>query len=222
MDGRIKRFLWVGMILFFACSNLGCVGVGAHLLYWMQGTRIDAEYEGLEGKRIAVVCISDAAPYGPDVSTQMLGKFVRRKIAREIKKVDVVSHSEIESWTDTNNWDQIDYMEIGKGVNADIVIAIELSGYALQQGSALYRGNTKYSIQVYDLKRESDPRIPVFGKGPVEFSFPKDHPIPVTSSLSSTKFEQMFLNELGLQISNCFCGYEMPENIARDAASNRH
>lgn len=222
MDGRLYRYLWVAMILFFSGSSMGCIGVGAHLLYWMQGNRIDPEYEGLEGKRVAVVVMSDAAPYGPDVSTQILAQTVRRQLATQIKKIDLVSRNEIETWTDTNNWDQIDYMEIGKGVNADLVIAIELAGYNIQQSAALYRGSTRYSVQVYDLKNANDPRIPVFGKGPIEYSFPKDHPIPATSGLSTSKFEQMFMSELGDRISHVFCGYEMPENIARSAATNNH
>ena len=210
------------MVLFFTVSSFGCVGVGAHLMYWMQGSRVDPEYAGLEEKRVAVVCMTDAAPYGPDNSMRILGKQVRRRLASEIKKIELVSSSELNRWTDSNNWDQIDYLEIGKGVNADVVIAIELSGYTLQQGSALYRGATNYSVQVYDLGSEKNARTPVYGKGPVEFSFPKDHPIPVSSSLSSTRFEQMFLTELGDTISNYFCGYERPDSIAKDAASNRH
>ena len=94
------------MVLFFTCSSLGCIGVGAHLLYWMKGTRIDPEYEGLEGKRVAIVVMSDSAPYGPDVTTQILSKRIRRELVTNIKKIELVSRSEIESWTDTNNWDQ--------------------------------------------------------------------------------------------------------------------
>lgn len=222
MDGRLRRSLWIVMILFFTCSSFGCIGVGAHLLYWMKGTRIDPEFEGLEGKRVAVVCMSDSAPYGPDMSVKVLSKAFRNKLARGVKKIELVSSSEIDGWTDTNNWDQIDYLEIGKGVNADVVIAIELSGFSLQQGSALYRGSTNYSVLVYDLTGERSSKSPVFARGPVEFSFPKDHPIPVTSSLSSSRFEKMFVTELAEKISHIFCGFEMPDNIARDAATNRH
>lgn len=221
MDGRIYRSLWVFMILFFVCSSMGCIGVGAHLLYWMKGTRVDPEFEGLEGKRIAVVVMSDSAPYGPDITTQILAKRIRQKIANEVKKVQMIPRSEIESWTDTNDWDQIDYMEIGKGVNADVVIAVELSGYALQQSSALFRGSTRYSVQVYDMTGDKNHRVPVWGKGPVEYSFPKDHPIPASSGLTATRFEQMFMTDLGEKISHYFCGYEMPDSIARDAATSR-
>ncbi|MEC9094671.1 MAG: hypothetical protein VX438_18320 [Planctomycetota bacterium] len=222
MDGRLQRSLWMVMILFFACSSFGCIGVGAHLIYWMKGTRVEPEYTGLAGKRVAVICMSDAAPYGPDLSTQILTKHVQQKLIREIKKIELVSKSEIEGWKDTNNWDQIDYLEIGKGVQADVVIAIELSGYSLQQGTALYRGSTSYSVQVYDLNREQNAKIPVFGKGPVEFSFPENHPIPISASLSTNRFEQMFMTELGEQISHYFCGFEMPDRIASDASSSQH
>lgn len=222
MEGRLRRTLWIVMILFFSCSGFGCVGVGAHLMYWLKGTRVEAEYKGLEGKRVAVICMSDAAPYGPDVSTQILSRQIRRKLARSIKKIKLVSRSEIESWTDTNNWDQIDYLEIGRGLDADVVIAVELSGYSLEEGAGLFKGSTTFSVQVFDLNQSSSPREPVYTKGPVDYSFPGNHPIPATQGMSTAKFEQMFMIELGEKISQLFCGYDMPDSIARDAASNRH
>ena len=63
----------VGFVKFLACSftivmlvtTVGCMGGLAQLLYVIKGHKIPAEFNGLEGKRVAVVCISDASAYGP-------------------------------------------------------------------------------------------------------------------------------------------------------------
>lgn len=218
MDGRVKRSLWSAMILFFIVFNFGCIGVTSHLMYWVKGSRVDPEYTGMTGKRVAVICVSDASQYGPDLTTQQLTKRVRRRLLQEVKRIELISNNEIDNWIDNHDWDQIDYIEIGKGVEADVVLAIELEGYLVQNNAGLLRGNTNFSVQVYDLKKETGPiSSPVFGKGPIEYAFPKGHPISSTD-LSQRKFEQMFMAELGEKIANFFCGYEAPDIIARDAA----
>jgi len=46
----------------------GC-GAMAQLMYVLKGHNVPAEFQGLEGKKIAVVCVSDASAYGPDPLT---------------------------------------------------------------------------------------------------------------------------------------------------------
>ena len=222
MEGRFMRTLWTTLVLLFACSSFGCVGVTSHLMFWLQGVRVDPEFRGLNDKRVALICMSDAAPYGPDLATQMLTKRISKKLIGEIKRINLISRNEIENWIDNHDWDQIDYLEIGKGVNADIVIAVELENYSLQEGSSLYRGTTNYSVHVYDLSESNNRQTsPVYEKGAVEYAFPKDHPIS-SIGVSQRKFEEMFINELGQQVGNYFTGYEMPDNIAREGSQSRH
>lgn len=218
IDGdRLRRMTWTVMILFFVVFNFGCIGVSSHIMYWMKGNRVDPEFSGLEGKRVAVVVVSNAAPYGPDVATKLLTKKVRSRLSSEVKKIDLVSRGDLENWIDNHDWDQLDYLEIGKGVNADVVLAIELDGYMIQNRSSMFRGNTNFSIQVYDLnKTEGSAAAPVYGKGPIEYAYPRDNPLP-SMSLSQNVFEKQFIDELGEQISNYFCGYEAPDRIAREA-----
>lgn len=218
---RFQRITWTAMILCFVVFNFGCIGVTSHFMYWIKGNRVDPEFDGLEGKRVAVVVVSNATPYGPDVATKLLTQKIRMRLSNEVKKIDLVSRGDLENWIDNHDWDQLDYLEIGKGVNADVVLAVELDGYMIQNRSSMFRGNTNFSIQVYDLNKESGSiATPVYGKGPIEYAYPRDNPVP-SMSLSQNVFEKQFISELGEQISNYFCGYEAPDQIAREAGRIR-
>ncbi len=82
-----------------------------------------------------------------------------------------------------------DYFEIGKGVKADKLLAIELAGMKIKDGSTLYRGQCDISVSVYDINDEGSV---VYRKQFPEFSFPKMGG-PTTSDTTDAKFRNMFL-----------------------------
>ena len=79
---RIKWMLvaTIGMMLI---PSLGCIGATAQLLYMIRGVKVDAEFDELKGKRVAVVCVSDASQYGPDRASEALARFVESTLKRE-------------------------------------------------------------------------------------------------------------------------------------------
>ena len=56
----------------FLIGSTGCIGAMAQLLYVIKGHKSPADFAGLEGKRVAVVVVSDASAYGPDTLTLSL------------------------------------------------------------------------------------------------------------------------------------------------------
>ena len=47
----------------------GCVGALSQLIYTIRGHDEEPAFPGLNDKRVAVVCVSDASAYGPDTLT---------------------------------------------------------------------------------------------------------------------------------------------------------
>ena len=103
----------------------GCIGISAHLLYFIKGgQKIDAEYKGLNGKRVAVVCVSENASYGPNSISSVMERSVAALLRERVQKIEVIHPEEVADWIDTNDWNQMDYRDIGRGVAADKVLAI--------------------------------------------------------------------------------------------------
>lgn len=128
-------------------TNAGCVGLTAQLLYVIKGDpQIPADFTGLEGKRVAVVCVaSNTSNYDPYAASTQLAYTVGSLLSKKIKNVTVIRPDQINNWIDNNNWNQIDFREVGKGVKADMVVGIDLEGFRLHEGATLYQGKASAS-----------------------------------------------------------------------------
>ena len=109
-----------------------------------------------KGKRVAVVC-------HPLVQLQYRNAGVAKDIAKQVSKklkehdstIQLVSRKDIDDWADKN--DNTDYVAIGKGVKADMVVGIDLESFSDLEGATLYRGQAICKIAVYDVKVGHDP-----------------------------------------------------------------
>ncbi len=192
----------------------GCIGAMSQLMYVIKGHNIPAAYDGLAGKRVAVFCVSDASAYGPDRLTFTVSKAVSMKLARGVKKIDVVPQAQIENWMDENAWDELKFSSLGKGVGADAVVVIEIPSYSIHEGPTIYKGRAEVTVTVYDLNAPEGSQV-AFIYGPREFSFPK-HGHPSIQS-NDRQFESLFLARLTQDISNQFVKHDKLESFADDA-----
>ena len=112
-------------------------------------------------------------------------------------------------WLDENAW--VDYSTLGKSVDADLVVGIDLNHFSLHEGSTLYRGRTTVHMQVHDIKDE----LIVFDKRMEDFTFPADSAIP-TSDQSEQQFRGLFLRILASRLSRCFHAYESRAHFAEE------
>jgi hypothetical protein len=217
MDGKLQRRLMLFLLLLVSggvvVSQTGCIGLAAHVIYAIRGNKVKAEYSGLEKKRVAVICVSSASTYGPDNAAERIANAVRMTLAQQNLKIDFVRQNEINDWLD-GNWEDIDYVEIGKAVKADRVVAIDMESYSLYEGTTLFKGRSGFTVSVFDMEQGGQQ---VFGKGPREFEYPKSTVVPATST-SERQFEQYFVMEMGAEVARYFYDYDFPETIARDAA----
>ena len=120
-------------ICLFAClltggllMQTGCVGALSQLIYTIRGHDEEPAFPGLNDKRVAVVCVSDASAYGPDTLTYTVAQAVGIQLANGLDDGSrIVAPSKIEEWIDDNGWNETEYVELGRGVEADMVVAVK-------------------------------------------------------------------------------------------------
>ncbi|MCH2180365.1 MAG: hypothetical protein MK108_00025 [Mariniblastus sp.] len=212
-NGSWVKFFVCGLTIVSLISSVGCMGGLAQLLYVMKGHKIPAEYSDLEGKRVAVVCISDASAYGPDTLTDTISKLVGMKLQNGVKGIKIIPAKTIEDWADRNTWDETDFYAIGQGVQADVVVGIQIADYSIKEGSTLYQGRCEVTATVFDIENEGQVSYSI---GPDEFQFP-EQPRPAIQT-NDRKFEAVFLAKLTEFISRRFCAYDRLEMVADDAS----
>lgn len=213
-NNRIRCFLVLTLALGLLTLP-GCVGFLAQVIYTIKGHDVQPAFKGLNGKRVAVVCVSDASAYGPDTLTYTVGQAVGILLANGLdEESQIIAPARIEAWRDTNSWNETEYVELGKGVEADMVVAIEIASYSLTEGSTLYKGRADVTVTVYDI--EKDGQVP-YSATPNHFVFPK-HGRPAIQT-SEREFEAFYLSQLTTMIANHFIVHDKLESFARDAAT---
>lgn len=187
------------------CSTLLTVA------YLVQPADVPAEFAGLKGKHVAVVCrpiveleFSDAG------SARELASLVDGQLGKNVRKVKIVGQQEVARWLDENSW--VDYQTLGKSLDADYVVGIDLERFRLHEGSTLYRGRATATVRVYDITKGEM----VFEKRLDDFAFPANSAIPATDR-SETEFRGMFLQMLSQRISRIFHAYESRETFAEES-----
>ncbi|MBL8853927.1 MAG: hypothetical protein JNK57_08135 [Planctomycetaceae bacterium] len=211
---RNRRFAGLYLLLLLAGLLVfpGCVGTAAQLMYVLFGHKSKPEFDEFKGKRVAVVTISNETAFGPETVSELLSRAISMHFVKNIKKVDVISQSQIASWMDQNGFGEPDPMALGKGVNADYVMLVNISDYSIYDGKTLYKGSCNYKTDVYNIKENG--RL-VFSQGPLDFTFPRDGRPAIESS--EEKFQAFYLTRLSERIARSFYEYDLTEDAALDA-----
>ena len=214
-----KNLAYCALVLLFPMlvmvSSTGCIRQMAQLLYVIKGHQVPAKFPGLEGKRVAVVCVSDESAYGPDTLTYTVSKLVCIKLAQGLKKGEVISPGKVESWIDEYGWDPSEVVTLGKDLEAEAVLVIEIGSYSIHEGATIFKGRADLTTTVYDI--EKDGQI-TFSFGPDEYSFPENGRAAIQTS--DRKFEAFYLARLTDHISKLFVPHDKMESFADDAMSD--
>lgn len=211
-----STFMLVASICVATPLCLGCVNLAANLLHAVHGNNRPAEFEGLQGKRVAVVCSTDSG-LGSDATNSILTNNIQAALSMNVEDIKMVRSSEIDKWLDGHGWDESDYVEIGKGVKADRLLAIEVLNMDLMNGQTLYRGQADVTVTVYDIS--SGGKI-LYRKQIPEFAFPSTGGKPVTET-SENKFRSFFLDVLANKIAGLFYEVDATADVAIDATMSR-
>lgn len=209
-----RRCPWgVSLALLGLVLLSGCVGTLANLIHVAHGNLVPANFEGLEEKKIAVVCVANSEAFGPSTASVHLARMVGELIKANVKKSEVVDPQKIADWIDRNDWDYMDYPEVGKAVGADMVVAIDLDTFSLNDGKTLYRGRADIKVVVYDM---TDGGREVFAYSPTQVTFPETSGYHATETTEEV-FRRQFVAILASRIARQFYSYDAQEDFANDA-----
>lgn len=200
------------VIITIAVTQSGCLGLVSNLLYTARGDLVPAEFEGLAEQRVAVIVVTDSSQYSDDIAARMASREISQILSEKVEDIDVVREDEIDDWRDSNSWDQVDFVSIGRGVKADKVVAVELTGLKLRDGATLYRGQVSATTTVFDIatgKRE-------FRRHIDDYSYPITGG-QYTSETTEAKFRRVFLHRLSGVVARYFHPYDFRDGVAGDA-----
>jgi hypothetical protein len=210
-----KHFQSVAAFLIAAllvAPNTGCIGFASTLMYWIKGNKVDARCTALEDKRVAVVCVTGSSVVGPNNEGESLARAVTMLLDKNVKKIRVVRPEEVAQWRDQNNWDELDYKVIGRGVKADMVVAIDLASFGIHENPTLLRGKASVKTTVYDM---SDNGNVVFRDGPKEYVFPESGGHHAVENESN--FKRIYLTMLAQNIAKNFYAYDKIDDFGQEA-----
>jgi hypothetical protein len=186
------------------CSTLGTIA------YFIQPNDVPAEFGGLRGKHVAVVCrpiveleFSDAG------SSRELAGIVGSLIGQNVRHVKIIGQREVARWIDENDW--VDYDTLGKALGANMVIGIDLEAFRMHEGSTLYRGRASAVVRVVDVAS----RETLFEERIEDFAYPGNGAVPAADR-SESQFRAMFLQVLGRRIARLFHSSDSRSTFAEE------
>jgi hypothetical protein len=200
------------LVLAAMFSASGCRSLLTTVVYLINGTDVDAEFEGLEGKRVVVLChtTSDLDFSGSGVAED-LAKKVGILLRQKGKKIEVIDQRDVAAWTDENA--DSDYVEVGHALDAEMVVGIDLQNFKLRKGQTLYQGAADISITVHDCGETGGI---VFEKPLPHILYPPNTGIPI-SDRRENEFRQQFIDVLADQIGRFFYKHDAYSDFALDA-----
>jgi hypothetical protein len=208
MNALSRRFAILALLwlpLATGCSTLMTVA------YLVQPADMPAEFVGLKGKKVAVVCRPIIELEFIDAgSARELATLVGMQVDKNVRRSSVVGQHEVARWIDENAW--TDYQSVGDALTTDYVVGIDLEEFRLHEGSTLYRGRASANVRVFDI---AEKKI-VFQKRIDDFAFPSNNAIP-TTDFSETEFRGLVLQMLSQRISRLFHAYESREVFAEES-----
>ena len=205
---RNIRLITLAALVLPAASGCSTLFTAAYLF---QPADVPAEFTGLRGKHVAIACRPIVELEFTDAgSARELASLVGAQIGSKVRRTRIISQQEVARWVDENSW--VDYPSLGKSLDADLVVGVDLEAFRLHEGSTLYRGRATAHVKVYEVATKKI----VFEKRIDDFSFPANTAIPA-SDQSEAEFRGMFLQMLSQKISRCFHAYESREVFAEDS-----
>lgn len=211
---RIATVL-VGVLLLV--SNSGCPAMLATGIYvWEGGNFLPAEFEGLKGERVVVMCKPPSShEYRHAGASRNIAARVSEKLVKHIKDIDVVNPREVDNWVDESDWG--DFRELAQAVHATKVVHIELADFELFKGKTLYQGRADVTVTVYDMKNRANE---VWRTHLGEVLYPVNSGIPAQDK-PVQQFEREFVDIVANKIAINFYRHDPNEEFAIDAMANR-
>ena len=190
--------------------------IATGIYIWEGGNVVPAECEALEGKRVVVLCRPPVATaYRYASASRQMTKGVSRLLRENVPKIDVVDPREVDQWLDETDTD--DFRDLGRAVEADIVVVIELESFDLYKGTTLYQGDASVTVAVYDMQEDGDL---VWDVELGQVLYPANSPIP-SQDKPAERFQREYIDVLANKVGVYFYKHDPHADFALDAMANR-
>jgi len=218
MRRPILRYGYALVLLLLAggvVSTSGCRAVLTTAAYLIHGTDVDAKYDCLNDKTVAVVCrTSGDLDYRDSSVAGDLAKKVGMLLRQNNRKIKVVDHRKVAAWMDENSWDE--FAEIGEALDADMVLGIDLASFTIYESPTLYQGKADVSFEVFDRGQDSS----VIAEEMLPRTLhPPNVPVP-TSDRPEREFRHEFVAVLADRIGRYFYPHSPYADYATDAQAH--
>lgn len=210
----VQKFVCLTLMLACLAPTVGCVGLFANFLNVMGAGLVPPAFPGLKDKKVAVVCVSNSQLFGPTSTSTELSTRINGLLASHVRGIELVSTQRVDEWIDQNGWNMVDFVEIGRGVEADMVIAIDVESFSLHDWATMFKGRSNVHMVVYDMHSGQE----VFARSPPQIEFPTTAGVSATST-SEREFRRMFLDNIAQKLARNFYAFDINEDVARDVVT---
>ena len=217
MDGRAvlcrRRLIVALTALAMMTTSGGCAGGLATIVWLVKGPNVDAEYGFLREKRVAVVCQTvDFSQYRYPTVPHKIARKVNTLLAQNVPKVEVIDQRKVDEWVDANSFS--DYLEVGRALDADLVVGIDLESFSMYEGQTIYQGKANITLRVYDCETGD-----VLVDKPLPRTVYPPNSVKTTSEIQESAFQREFIGILADQIARHFYAHDPRDYFAADAAA---
>jgi hypothetical protein len=194
----------------------GCRTLITTAAYVIRGTNTPAEYTGLNDKKVAVVCRPlQELQYSSAGACRDLAANVAELLRRHARRVKVVDPAKVDRWVDENGME--DFVEVGRALDADLVLAIDLESFNWLQGQTVYQGKADVLLSVHDVRDDTV----LWQKHMKQVVYPSAG----TSAQdygSEDQFRREFIGVLAYEIARHFYPHDGTLDFARDSRTLDH
>jgi hypothetical protein len=203
----------LSLVLLLA-AVIGCKsGLETLTILW-NGYDIPGEYDGLKGKKVAVVCKPlTGEEFSNSGAAKALAEGISERLKANIKDIHIIDTQRINKLLDEKGVE--DYLAIGKALKADMVVAVDIESFGILDGQTLYRGRSTVNIKVYDVAEKTVE----WHKSPPRIEYPRTGSIPMADQ-SENDFRNKYVGILADQISHYFYRHDYHDDYGSDADSN--
>jgi len=205
-----RAFVLLTLLATVSASS-GCTSALATAVWLVKGPNIDAEFDGLREKRVAVVCRPMVGlTYRNSGVAKQIARQMNRLLAQNVRKIEVIDQRKVDEWIDEHNWDE--YTEIGEALQADMVVGVDLERFSIYPGQTVYQGRANVVLKVYDCQSGelvSERRLPAV-------VYPPNSPSSAETQ-QEADFRREYVAILADQIARHFYPHDPHADFALDA-----
>lgn len=211
----MKRLLPLLSITAMTVLSHGCNWLVPFAFIGQHKKTVAPEFARLPGHRVAVLvwAESDVLFDYPHLRLEV-STYIGEKLKAELtgKKVDnpmvLIEPRRVESYLEQAVTTTVSPEEVGKEVNAEIVVYVEILKFSMRdvEMTSHLKGRVEAAVAVYDLT--TDPDEPnQYDLNPVKFEFPETNPVPLNPT-NSLRVRQGTYEKLAELVARKFHEYQ--------------